>query len=179
MLDDNDEPVEVQGHPLTALDRFWLDTVRGAVGDSVGVLEAAAKQIITITTLLQAIYFAAISFSDLKEALFLQNLRIPNLATSISHDHLGEVPVQENTVGWMLVLLFVLPIVFWLLSLGFAVRVFKPEAYRTNLASPDVARRTYLKIVSYKHRQLQWAHRFLVMGILPLVVSITVYLAWV
>lgn len=52
---------EVQGEPLTPLDRFWLDTARNAAKESVGALEEAAKQLITITTLVQTIYFAVIS----------------------------------------------------------------------------------------------------------------------
>ena len=39
--------------PLTVLDRFWLDTARGAVKESIAALEGAAKQMIGITTLAQ------------------------------------------------------------------------------------------------------------------------------
>ncbi|HOO53519.1 MAG TPA: hypothetical protein PLM24_08660 [Methanothrix sp.] len=151
---DDNEPV--RGGSLTRLDRFWLETARSAAKESVGALEEAAKQLISVTSLIQAIYFAAISFSDLKESL-----------------------VVEGANDWLLVLLFVLPIVLWLTSLRFAVRVFKPETYKTNLSSPDLARSMYEEMVAYKHRQLRRAHLFLVLGFVPLVVNIVLYLAWI
>ena len=154
MSEGDEEPI--MGGSLTKLDRFWLETAQGVAQDSVGALEEAAKQLISVTSLLQAIYFAAISFSDLKESL-----------------------AAEYEVNWLLVLLFVLPIIFWLASLGFAVRVFKPETYKTNLSSPDLARSMYGEMVAYKHRQLRRAHLFLVLGFLPLVVNIVLYLAWI
>jgi hypothetical protein len=154
MSEGDDEPV--RGGSLTKLDRFWLETARSAAKESVAALEEAAKQLVSVTSLLQAIYFAAISFSDLKGSL-----------------------VVEGEIRWALVLLFVLPIVFWLASLGFAVLVFKPETYRTNLSSPDLARLMYREIVGYKHRQLQRSHLFLLLGFVPLVVNIVLYVVWI
>ena len=151
-----DKTPEVQGRSLTKLDRFWLETTRDSAKESIGALEEAAKQLISVTSLLQAIYFAAISFGELKKSL-----------------------VVEGAVDWLLVFLFVLPIVFWLFSLGFAVRVFKPKTYKTNLSSPDLARQMYEDVVSYKHKQLGRAHIFLLLGFVPLVVNIVLYLAWV
>ena len=71
MVDDRDENkiIEVQGEGLTPLDSFWLDIMRGTAKESVGALEEAAKQLIAVTTLAQAIYFAAVSFGDVKAAL--------------------------------------------------------------------------------------------------------------
>jgi len=155
-MSEDDKPPVAQGGLLTKLDRFWLETARSAARESIAALEEAAKQLIGITSLLQAIYFAAISFSELKKSL-----------------------VAEGVVDWLLVFLFVLPIVLWLFSLSFAVRVFKPETYKTNLSSPDLARRMYEEIVSYKHKQLGRAHLFLLLGFIPLVVNIILYLAWV
>lgn len=154
MSEGNEEPV--RGGSLTRLDRFWLETAQGAAKESVTALEEAAKQLISVTSLLQAIYFAAISFSEVKGGL-----------------------ASEGAVGWMLLLMFVLPIVFWLISLSFAVRVFKPETYKTNLSSPDLAQKMYGDMVAYKHRQLRRAHLFLVLGFVPLVVNIVLYLAWI
>ena len=127
-----DEVVEVQAAQPSAMDRFWLETARSVSKESIGALEDAAKQLISITSLTQGIYFAAISFSDLKKALVVHDLQ-----------------------GWLLVLLFASPIAVWLVSLAYAVRVFSPETYRTNLQSPDLAREMLQEIVAYKHRQLK------------------------
>ncbi len=83
-----DKPVEVAAAAPSSVDRFWLDAARGAARESIPALEEAAKQLISITSLTQGIYFAAISFSDLKAALVVQDLQ-----------------------GWLLVLLFASPIV--------------------------------------------------------------------
>jgi hypothetical protein len=143
------------GEPVTELDEFWLETARTAVRESVASLEEAAKQLIGAVTLVEGIYFAAISFSDLKEALAVQDLK-----------------------GWFLVLLFVSPIVFWLISLAYAVRVFAPQTYRTNLQSPDLAKEMLMKMVAYKHQQLRRAHAALLLGFGLMMANIVIYLGW-
>ena len=151
-----DEVVEVQAAQPSAMDRFWLETARSVSKESISALEDAAKQLITITSLTQGIYFAAISFSDLKKAL-----------------------VVHDWQGWLLVLLFASPIMLWLVSLAYAVRVFAPETYKTNLQSPDLAREMLQDIVAYKHRKLKLAHTALLLGFVLLVVNIIVYLGWI
>ncbi len=150
------ETEEIQGVALTPLDRFWLDTARTAAKDSITSLEEAAKQLIAIATLAQTIYFAAISFSDLKKGLV-------QLA-----------PAQQ----WTFVILLAVPIAAWLVSLWFAIRVFKPETYRTNLNSPDLARDLYMQVVAYKHQQLQRAYLALAVGFIPLLLNIMLYLLY-
>jgi hypothetical protein len=147
-------PAPVQGQPLTPLDRFWLDTIRNAAKGSVGALEEAARQIIAIATFSQTIYFAAISFSGVKSAL-------------------GQLPCDRQ---WLFAILLVVPIVLWLYSLWAAIRVFKPEVYRTNLNSPDLARDAYLAIAAYKHKHLQRAYIGLALGFIPLLVNVMTYL---
>jgi len=151
-----DDIPEVPAAQPSAMDRFWLETARGSAKDSIGALEDAAKQLISITSLTQGIYFAAISFSDLKKSLVVQDWQ-----------------------GWLTVLLFASPIVLWLISLTFAVQVFTPETYKTNLRSPDLAKEMLLEMVAYKHHQLRCAHRALLLGFVLLVVNIIVYLGLV
>ncbi len=152
---DEAPPVEVQGEALTPLDRFWLDTTRGVVKESVGAHEEAAKQLIAITSFAQTIYFAAISFSDLKRGI-----------TTLT-------PAEQ----WLAAAVLAFPLVFWIVSLFFAIRVFVPETYRTNLNSPELAQEAYEQIVSYKHRQLRRAQSLLVAGFILLLLTIVVYLA--
>ncbi len=151
--DSPNQPIEIQPEPLTALDRFWLDTARNAAKESVGALEEAAKQLIAITSLSQGIYFAAISFGDVKKAL-------PQFA-----------PAWQWTITGALVL----PLVCWLVALFFAIRVFTPQVYATNLDSPDLARETYEQVVAYKHAQLRRAHIALVIGFVLLIVNIIAF----
>jgi hypothetical protein len=146
-------PTEIQPEPLTALDRFWLETARHAAKESVRALEDAAKQLIGITSLSQGIYFAAISFGDIKKAL-------PQFA-----------PAWQWTITGALVL----PLVCWLVALFFAIRVFVPQIYTTNLDSPEETRDTYAHIAAYKHAQLRRAHLALVLGFVPLIVNVVLF----
>lgn len=141
--------IEVQPEPLTALDRFWLETARNAAKESVGALEEAAKQLIAIASLSQGIYFAAISFGDIKKAL-------PQFALAWQ---------------WTITGALALPLACWLVALFFAIRVFIPQIYATNLDSPELARDTYQDIAAYKHAQLRRAHLALVLGFAPLIVN--------
>ncbi len=154
---DKNEIVEVQGEALTTLDSFWLDVARGAAKESVGALEEAAKQLIAVTSLAQAIYFAAVSFGGVKTAL-------------------GALTRAEQ---WLIAVALVAPLLLWLASLAFAVLVFKPKTYRTSLDSPDLARQVYEKIVAYKHRQLVRAHRLLAAGFALLIINVVLYLIYI
>src|SRR5512137_1310058 len=65
-MPDNPTDQDAIGEPVTELDQFWLDTARTAVKESVSSLEEAAKQLIGAVTLVEGIYFAAVSWSDMK-----------------------------------------------------------------------------------------------------------------
>jgi hypothetical protein len=141
------------GEPVTELDEFWLETARTAVRESVASLEEAAKQLIAAVTLVEGIYFAAISFSDLRKVMAVQ-----------------------GPEAWLRIGLFVLPIVLWLVCLFFAVRVFTPKNYETNLSSPQLAEEFYRELVGYKHRNLKRAYWALLAGFVPLLVAVVCYL---
>ena len=78
------------------MDQFWLDTARTAVKESVASLEEAAKQLIGAVTLVEGIYFAAVSWSDMKTIMAVQ-----------------------GWMAWLRIALFVSPIVLWLACLFF------------------------------------------------------------
>lgn len=153
-LEDSSELAESQGHALTAIDRFWLDTSRNVVKESIGAIEEAAKQLIKVASFSQTIYFAAISFGDVKKSL-----------TSLSSGQ-----------RWWTIALLVIPLLFWMVSLIFAIRVFTPKTYNTNLESPDLANRIYQELVAYKHKRLLIAYCILVAGFVPLVINVILYL---
>lgn len=141
------------GEPVTDLDDFWLQTARGMVKESIASLEEAAKQLISAVTLVEGIYFAAVSFSDLRKVMAVQ-----------------------GTDAWLRIILFISPIVFWLICLFFAVRVFTPETYKTNLSSPDLAKKAYNDAVGHKHRNLKRAYWALLIGFVPLLIAMVYYL---
>jgi hypothetical protein len=148
------ELAEVQPDILSALDRFWLDTSRGTLKESIKALEDAAKQLIKVASFSQTIYFAAISFGDVKKSL-----------ASLT-------PAQQP---WVIVLL-VVPLLFWIASLTLAVQVFTPKIYKTHLESPDLAHQFHTNLVSYKHKKLLLAYYILAAGFVPLVINLILYL---
>jgi hypothetical protein len=152
----NNKPVEIYGAPISSLDNFWLEIARGTVKESIGSLEESAKQLITAVTLLEGIYFAAISFSDVKKAMNV-----------------------EGFSGWLHILLFIVPIIFWLICLVLAVKVFKPEIYKTNLSSPDLAKGTLTEIAQYKKAKLDRAYQMLLVGFVMLIIAIVYYLKYI
>lgn len=121
--------------------------------------EDAAKQLIQITTLLQAIYFAAISFSDLKKALLAQGLQGVQLAA--------------------VVLLFAFPVILWLVSLYFSIRVIVPITGKYNLSNPMQVKHTYQASIKYKQRNLWYAYVTLFLGFIPLILNIFIYLLFI
>ncbi|MGZ4846520.1 MAG: hypothetical protein ACXV3D_04065 [Halobacteriota archaeon] len=82
----SDEEEVYEAEQATDVDRFWLTLGQETLKESITALEAAAKQLIRIVSILQGIYFAAISFSNLKRILVIQ-----------------------STQGWFLIILFVPP----------------------------------------------------------------------
>jgi len=143
---------EVTAAPVTDLDLFWLEIARGIVKESIGSLEDAARQLITAVTLVEGIYFAAVSLSDVRKVM-----------------------AGAGQAVWG-VLLFTTPIILWLICLIFAISVYTPESYRTNLRSPDLAKEVYQEIVAYKHRMLRRAHFALLIGFIPVIIAIVYYL---
>jgi hypothetical protein len=156
-IPDSDDIVTVQGSYESPLDQFWLEIARKISQESISALEEAAKQLIGIASLLQGIYFAAVSLSDLKRALVL----------------------LSNIDQWLFVIVLSMPIALWLISLWLAILVLKPEIYITNLLAPEIAQEFYEKIISYKHKQLNRAYLALASGFIPLLINIFVYLLFV
>jgi hypothetical protein len=152
-MPDNPAVPDAIGEPVTELDEFWLETARTAVRESIASLEEAAKQLIAAVTLAEGIYFAAISFSDLSKVMAVQGAQAD-----------------------FRIMLFVSPIILWLVCLFFAVRVFTPKNYETNLSSPELAEQLYREMVGYKHRNLKRAYWALLAGFVPLVVAVVYYL---
>lgn len=129
--------------------KFWKDTAKELLGESIKSIEETAKQIIGVAGILEGLYFHAIAYSDVRGKL-------------------GS--------GW-LVLLYLLPLASWLVSLLAALLVFFPRAYASNISSWRESKVTFERIVTWKHTALKVAGGFLVLGTLALFVAMGDYLA--
>ena len=146
---------EVQGQILSTQDRFWLETVKNLTGSSITAIEEGAKQIISLVTLLQGIFFAVLTVSDLKTKFT---------------ELIGTNPF------WYLLVLILIPLCCWVTSLWLSVLVFLPKSYSVNLSSPDLSRETFMEIAEYKHKRLLQAYTALASGFIPLIAAIIIYL---
>lgn len=139
---------------------YWLKVRREANVGSFAPLEEAAKQVVVITSLLQGIYFAAISFSDIKQ--------------------IGNVP---NPWFNVFIAVSLITLIFWMLSLYFATRVFVPEVYNSSPDQTDLlgqavhVRDAFDKIATYKHQKLARSVELLWCSFIPFAINIFIYLA--
>ena len=125
---------------------FWKENAEKLVRESISSIEDTARQFVVITSLLQGIYFHAITFSDLR-------------AWS----------------GYSL-LIYVAPLFFWLLSLIFAVLVFFRRTFDTNINSSQRSKETFEKIVKEKCRLVQVSGIALILSFVALLLAFLHYL---
>lgn len=141
--------------------KFWSQVRLNSKVEGVKYLEESAKQLITITSLLQGIYFAAISLSELKK-------------------------IGDLTDNWYLlfIIISIMTIVFWISSLYCATKVLIPEIYpsKSNEKSPNQkaieTRDTYKNILEYKFCHLKYSVRLLWASFIPLALNIIIYLVF-
>lgn len=125
---------------IVAAAKHWRKTGNEAPAQSVVRVEEAAKQLVALNGTLEGIYFAVFAFSDLR--------------------------AQIN--GW-LGLLFLLPVLLWLLSLFFATLVFVPQVQGFDLDDLRSGawielRDAYVDVSLRKLRWLHWSHAWLIIS---------------
>jgi hypothetical protein len=128
------------------LNPFWKKNAEKLVGESISVVEDTAKQFVVVTGLLQGIYFHAIAFSDLKGA-------------------------EGHSV-----LIYLAPLVLWLLSLIFAVMVLIRKKYEININSTSNSKKIFEDMVKIKYRYIRISGFFLIFSFVALVIAFLRYL---
>lgn len=126
---------------------FWKKNAESLVGGSIEAMEDTAKQIIVLTGLLEGLYFHAITFSDLRGAL----------------------------EGFMLVV-YLAPLVLWLVSLSFAMLTLSRKDYDININSSSDSKKVFEAIVENKYYRLKMAEVFLFASFIPLIIAVSYYL---
>jgi len=150
---DPDEVPMVTVGAVSKEDLFWLDFMAKIQSESFTVLDDSAKQLIAVIPILQGIYFAAISFSDINFGI-----------------------LNNTVLEGILITLFAIPIVLWLISIRFAMYVLKPEIYEVNMSSPPVIKKFTEKVGLRKYKYLNTAHKVLIAGFAFLPLNIVIYL---
>jgi len=136
----------VSGLPESPM-KFWRDNAKAVLGQSIESIESAAKQIILICGILEGIYFHAITYSDIS----------------------GYIGTVEG-------IFYLAPLFLWLLSIFFAVLVFSPKVYYTNIASSRESKETFIKVVTYKHKNLKTSQTIFFVSFIFLLIAMGLYL---
>ncbi len=139
----NDEPPIITSEP----NPFWRENATKLVGESISTIEEMAKQLIALNSLLEGIYFHAITFSDVK-------------------------PGMTSTIA----VIYLAPIFLWLMSLIFAILTLSPNAYAININSWRDSKEGFEEIVSKKHRMLKVSEAFLIISFIALMITLAHYL---
>jgi len=127
--------------------KFWRDNAKSMLSTSIESIESAAKQLIAICAILEGIYFHAITYSYIR-----------------------------GCIGIVSGIFYLAPLVLWLLSILFAVLVFSPKVYDTNIASGRESKETFVKIVTYKHRMLKTSQTIFFISFIFLLIAMGLYL---
>jgi len=134
-------PNPEQEEMLKKTAEYWRQIGIEAPVQAITRVEDAAKQLISLTAALQGLYFAVFAFSDLRKQIVALSLPVP---------------------GNLVILLFFLPIVFWLLSLFCATQVFVPRMHLdVNLNDVSIAAWQHIKqkYESIMEKKLNWLTR--------------------
>lgn len=137
--------------------KVWNETPVQAIAR----LEDAAKQMITITAGLQGLYVALFAFS---------NLRMQISAT------------QWVLPGWLLWLVFLLPLACWLVSLIYATRVFVPRIHpgvnfnEVSVSAWQKVKDVYGQAAEEKLRWLQRSHRWLIVSFVFTLLAVILFI---
>jgi hypothetical protein len=129
------------------LNPFWKKNAEKLVGESISVVEDTAKQFVVVAGLLQGIYFHAIAFSDIKGA-----------------------------DGYS-VLIYLAPLVLWLMSLIFAVMVLLRKRYDININSTSNSKKIFEDMVKIKYRYIRISGFFLILSFVALAIAFLHYLS--
>jgi hypothetical protein len=128
--------------------KFWKDNAKTLLTESVKSLEETAKQIIAVAGILEGLYFHAITYAKIR----------------------GSAP------GWQVVI-YLIPLISWLVSLCTALLVFFPRSYRTNINSARASRATFESLVAHKRGMLKQGGIWLAVGSIGLAAALGMYLA--
>jgi len=136
------------GPAIEEAESFWHEVGKDIIRKSIDPVNESAKQIIGVTSILEGLYFNAITFSNLHNKI---------------------------SFSWLLAI-YVAPVGLLLISLGAALMVFLPKRYTINFLSTEGSRLVYETMINRKMRLLKIAASFLVLAISALLLAVIIYL---
>ena len=130
------------------LKKFWRDAGRELVKTSIDSLEDVAKQIVTVTGILEGLYFHAIAYSSL-----------------------------QGKVSGITLAIYLVPVILLLISLCISLSVFLPDRTQVNMANWRDCMSKFEKISYSKLVAVRIASAFLGLAVFSLAIAVWKYLA--
>lgn len=138
----------IENNIPSQMDLFWIESIKGLSKDSLRSMEEGAKGLLTACSLLVTVYIYIIS----------------NYLNSQNHFEFSSI------------VLFCLPIFFFILSIFSSIMVLYPSKYQVNLYSPLQCKKTLEKIGRRNCRWMRWALILLIFGSMTLTIVIALAL---
>lgn len=129
---------------------FWWGMAEKLVQEAIPAIEEAAKQAATIAGILIGFYTNILAFSELP---------------------------QKNPELWQVVL-YLVPLVFWVIGLSCALSVFWTKTYEVTLFNAEQAKETFDNIIKRKHSRTRFSFVLLSVGIIFTIISIFIYFSY-
>lgn len=133
---DNDETI-YDSPPSEPDDAYWLDQGKKLIEGSFAAVQEGAKSLMTGLGLLNTMYLGILGFSD-----FL-----------------------PKDMPFSLRLLYLIPVLFWLIGLFCAMQVMMTREMRFILFSPDNIRTNIEQSLVLKQRNMNWSFWMIVAGL--------------
>jgi len=140
------EGIEIQEY-IDKSGEFWTQAVKDLLKESIVVIESASRQLITVNGIVIGIYFHAITYSQTASRLSI-------LAS----------------------LVYLTPVVCWLLSLVFSVLVIGPKSRPMRYLNEDIARKDFVQIAHDKFKKYRWSIVSFIAGVVCLLLVLFHYL---
>lgn len=140
------EGIEIQEY-IDESGEFWTQAVKDLLKESIVVIESASRQLITVNGIVSGIYFHAITYSETATKLSI-------LAS----------------------LMYLTPIVCWLLSLVWSMLVIGPKSLPMRYLNEDTARKDFEHIAHDKFIRYRWSIKLFIAGVVCLLLVLFHYL---
>jgi hypothetical protein len=153
---EDSEVTDLIGEPLTEEDSDFIKNLQELLKAGIAEPIDGAKQVITTNGLLLTVYFVAISFGKFKDMSY-----------------------ESGLLYGIQTCLFCVPILLFLLSTYYALRVYIPVSSYPSIYSPDLRTQTYKYIIDYRYSQLKRSILSMELGFVLMLVCFIVYMIFI
>jgi len=145
-MNDKDQGKDILKEYVEEPDSYWIDRIKGILSESIATIDSASKQMMAVTGIVLGIYFHAIPFEEL-----------------------------QTDLGTISRILYLIPFIFWFLSLIWAFLAFAPRRQILHFTSEVDARYDIEAVSRQKFNLFRTSFVFFLLGILAVIVALVHY----